>query len=317
MTNRIKRRHHYTPRFYLAHFADARGALQVLLRRDGKRIKSSPEKIGFEKDFYRLSEPLDEGRPDALEDALAAFEAEAAPVIREIVRGRKLPTSEDALSILYNLIAFQSVRVPTTRAMTTGARQRTHEIIADLLVSSPEMFESHCRQAGIDTSAVTYESMKSFVRAGFRTVVPTEIIMDDAMAMMDAMLKYIPLRHWSLFWTERPSELFITSDHPVALAWADGRPNGFHPPGHAHLKTNLTFPLSSNVALLGSFEPPAVVAEASRETVAAINAASVMYCARFVASAETSFVCTTASGIVDGDVLAQHFADHPTETTAL
>jgi hypothetical protein len=114
-------------------------------------------------------------------------------------------------------------------------------------------------------------------------------------------------RHWSVFWTDKQGELFVTSDDPVALSWDDC--GGGHP-GHGHLNTEVSIPPSSKIALIGSYKPPPIIAEATRETVASINTRTISCGARFAAS-ERPFIAHDRSGIVNGDIIAAHFASNP------
>jgi hypothetical protein len=74
------------------------------------------------------------------------------------------------------------------------------------------------------------------------------------MVMMDAILKYLHRRHWTVLMSECSGQSFVVSDDPVALEWSDPRGKRL-PTGHAHENTELTFPLSSNVALIGCYTP--------------------------------------------------------------
>jgi hypothetical protein len=106
--------------------------------------------------------------------------------------------------------------------------EQTHRILADIIVSSREMFESQCRQSGIDPAEVDYERMRQAVRSGGIEPVPidTTMYMEMAMVMMDAILKLLPHRSWSLLVSDSPTESFVTTDQPVALTWSDDRPQG-------------------------------------------------------------------------------------------
>ena len=122
-----KRRHHYTPVLYLKHFTDASGLLHAIYLPAGNRAATAHEALGFERDRYRPD--FDEVDPNVYEDIFGEFEGEAAPVIREISETRALPTDEEELNILYNFIAFQSVRLPSTKRAIAAPIIHTFGII--------------------------------------------------------------------------------------------------------------------------------------------------------------------------------------------
>jgi hypothetical protein len=121
------------------------------------------------------------------------------------------------------------------------------------------------------------------------------------MTMMNAMLPYIARRSWTVLYSDRSAEQFIVCDDPVALTWWNGRHTRIGP-GHGHLHTDLTFPLSSSVALLGRYDDFAPVIEASRENVAAMNTKTITQARRFVAACSDKFVLMRRAGdIVDAE----------------
>lgn len=154
--------------------------------------------------------------------------------------------------------------------------------------------------------------MKEFVDRGFNAHLTTEGYLEGGMTMMNTMLQYLHRRSWAVLISDRRGEQFVTSDHPVSLTWSDGRKHGFHPPGHAHIGTDVTFPLSSSVALLGRFEPFIPVSEASTENVAAINAKTINFAERFVASCSDDFVVMQGAQFIStaADLIAHIKADN-------
>jgi hypothetical protein len=293
-----KRDHHYTPVRYLQNFTDGEGVLHVISCTDGHRWESSPDGIGFQRDLYAPDDLADGEDPNKYEDAFCAFEGAAVPVMKDIIERRAMPTDLDALGMLFNFIAFQAVRVPATRKMIAAPREHTARIIMDLLQSDRSLYESEARQAGYNLDEFPFERIG---QGSYEPRLTTEGFLDDAMTMINAMLPYIARRSWTVLYSDRPAEQFIVCDDPVALTWWDGRRTRIGP-GHGHLRTDLTFPLSSSVALLGRYDGFAPVIEASRENVAAINSKTVMQARRFVAASSEQFVLMRRVGeIVDAE----------------
>jgi Protein of unknown function (DUF4238) len=64
---------------------------------------------------------------------------------------------------------------------------------------------------------------------------------------------------------------FVTTDDPVCLRWSDGQPHGGMSPGFALAGTEVIFPLSTNIALRGTFEGEENVVKSDMATVAQLN----------------------------------------------
>jgi hypothetical protein len=72
---------------------------------------------------------------------------------------------------------------------------------------------------------------------------------------IDTFNKILPLifhRGWVLIVASEQSGGFVTSDHPFCLMWSD--PGMRQPPGLGLKNTEIIFPLSSRLALVGAFE---------------------------------------------------------------
>ena len=298
MQNRPKHKNHFTPVLYLKNFADSNGVLHAISPTDGHRWRSSPAGIGYERGLYR---PDAKGEnPNKYEDAFSKFESAAVHVINETIARRQMPTDDEQLGMLFNFIAFQAVRVPTTRQTIATPREQTARIIMDLLASSRELYESQMRRCGYNLDEHPYEK---FILGQYEPYLTTEGFLDGAMTMMDTILQYLCRRSWSVLCSDRPSEQFVVSDHPVALTWSDGHHTRIGP-GYAHTKTDVTFPLSSSVALLGRYEPMDSVVDASRENVAVMNSKTIHHARGFVAGCSDEFVLMRDSNIV---VMAEQF----------
>lgn len=300
MRNQPKRKNHFTPVLYLRNFCDGNDVLHVVSPIDGHRWKSSPAGIGYERGLYwpdNLEKSVD---PNKCEDTFCNFEGAAAPVINEIVTRRRMPTDDEQLGMLFNFIAFQAVRGPNARRTIAAPREDTARIIMDLLVSSRELYENQMRRFGHSPDEYPYEKI---IQGRYEPYLTTEGFLDGAMKMMDTILRYLHRRSWTVLYSDRSGEQFVVSDHPVALTWSDGHHTRVGP-GHAHLKTDVTFPLSSSVALLGRYEAFEPVTEVPREIVATVNSKTINHAQRFVAGCSGEFVLMRDSNIV---VTAEQF----------
>ena len=102
--------------------------------------------------------------------------------------------------------------------------------------------------------------------------------------------------------SERPGESFVVSDHPVVLEWSDPYDKRF-PPGHAHIDTELSIPLSSSVALIGCYTPfdfdPAFMAG----YVSGVNSRNIDRARVFIAGREDRFILQDNGRIITSEQL--------------
>lgn len=299
----VKRKHHYTPELYLSNFTDIRGVLHVISMRDGKRFQTTPRGVGFENHLYR---PDVEGeRPNVFEDMIADFEGDTAPALQEILTTRAMPTNAAQLQRLFNFIAFQAVRIPAMRQNISRPIEHTRRIIMDMVLHSKERFRAQVKKAGVDPDSVSYEQVKADFENHPSFPVATEEYLQHAMTMMNAMLPLLVDRTWSVVWSDQPGEQFIVSDHPVTLDWSDGRRRGVYGPGHAHMETDVTFPVGSSVALIGRFDPEVLTGQASTSMVAAINGRTFTYAQTFVAASSDEFPAVEDGNVVTAERLIE------------
>lgn len=173
-------------------------------------------------------------------------------MIDSVIATRQLPKDDDQLGLLFNFIAFQMVRTPSMRRVIAAPREHTARIIIDMLESSKELYESHARKAGYSLEEHPWEKLQA-TKGGYEPRLTTEGFIEGAMQMMTTILQYLHHRSWHVLVSEKPTESFVVSDHPVNLEWSDGRSTRY-PPGHAHKNTDLTFPPGSQVAILGCYD---------------------------------------------------------------
>jgi hypothetical protein len=129
--------------------------------------------------------------------------------------------------------------------------------------------------------------MKQFNEGEQYTVeVPNEAHITLEMKGLDAILPCLLNRRWVLVKAPQSSSGFITSDHPVCLIWSV--PNRL-PPGFGIKGTEVIFPLSSRLALIGAFEIDDGEYDASDAFVAEINGVVIAYATRQVYARDQNF----------------------------
>ncbi len=311
------RRHHYLPQSYLAGFTDSgtrEGRLYVLSYEDGRRWEGTPDKIGHQRDFYRL-DGVEGEDAFALERAFNDIEDPAAAAIRHIAETGRLPEDDEQFSYLINFIALMSARVPQTRANVARPLKRMWEMLLQIELSSRERFEAiveHARRAGEQIPSVDYEDVKrAFEQEKVILEVSQAQHLDTLLNIADTLVPLLGMRHWVLM--RATGAEFFVSDHPVSLVWTVPRPPSIYGPGFGIQGTDVTFPLTKTIALLGRLEPQERDSIAlDLRGVASINSRTGMYAGRFVCSSNGEFVWETAANAIAGaDELIQQIREHP------
>lgn len=255
------KRHHYLPRFYLAGFTDTGtkdGQLTVFHLLEHHTFRTRPDNVGVESHFNRVELPGVE--PDAIEKALAPVEGRMAAVLREIVATERLPEGED-MAVLLNLVALMHVRNPGSRESIATSEEQLMRVVADLMISTPEIYESTvrgAREAGVDVPGdVSFEQMRDYVRRSeleLERATTREVFRE--IEALDPVIHALADRKWSLLVSAEEEAEFICCDHPVALTWQDRAPHPLYPPGLGLKNTLVVVPLTKKLCLWSLCDGP-------------------------------------------------------------
>jgi hypothetical protein len=255
------RLHHYLPQFYLRGFSrsGAKKAKVTVVDLDrGRQYETSVKNVGAERDFNRIEA---EGvAPDALEKAYSVFEDKVAQAIKRIEGSHRFEGDDRIL--VFNLIALMAVRHPQVRAQWTDTQAQLARIILSLTLATPERWEhtkAGMKADGIEVpDSVTYERMKEGLDSNkYQIVVPTGHHVRNEMIGVDAILPTLMDRKWHMWVATDHSGPFITCNRPVTLIYKRGDtmpPILRNSPGFAMPETQLIFPLTQRLALVGEFE---------------------------------------------------------------
>jgi Protein of unknown function (DUF4238) len=288
------RKHHYLSQFYLRNFCDARTSpdrLHVLDVGSGDWFQTSTANVGAERDFNRVK--VADHEIDALENALAQFEGEAAPAVQRLINGKRLPDNGD-LNCVINMICLYACRNPRIRAAFNHARKYDQEVLAQLLVSDEATYQSHMEKAiaagYVQLNDVSYAEMKQFVKSGENNIeIPAD---ENHRVEFDTFDKVLPLlgqRSWTLLVVEPDGPEVISCDHPVVVTHKDPGINA--PVGLGTKNTELIFPISRELFLYGVYETPLKTEVViSAERVATFNTRIAFNAERHVYSSQPHFV---------------------------
>ena len=254
----IARRHHYLPQVYLRAFTDTGlkdGQFNVLDVQSGRSFRTSPINVAVERDFNRVD--IEGHSPDAIEQALAPFEAQAVTAIRKVIETEEFPSDDDWNWIL-NLLGLIAVRNPQLRQSFNSSHEQVIHRIGDLLVSDKKIWDHHVKKAresgqSIDED-VSFEDAKQFVEGRkYEIEFSPEGNLRVEFHAFDKLLPILGQRAWSVLVAPHDGPEFICSDHPVTLVWKHGRSG---PVGYGLRETEVFFPLGRRVGFYGTFETP-------------------------------------------------------------
>ncbi|HBV85325.1 MAG TPA: hypothetical protein DEF42_01345 [Desulfosporosinus sp.] len=294
----MKKRHHFIPESHLALFTQngtKESKLWVFDQTSGKQWEAYPRSVGYQKYLYRVKLPNAE--PDAIEDVFAFVEDKVAPIIKEVCSSQEIPEGAEEYNLLINYIALLSERTPTRREVFSRPMQDIAKIMSQMMVATPERFESikqRMKEDGVEyNDEISYEDLKKFVFEGKYTIsFDNNTHVNNLLTAVDAIIPPLGDRNWTVAYVPPKVGDFICSDNPVNLHWITPKKRGFwSSPGHALTETEVSAPLCSRIMLLGRFEKmPTKVIISSKRNLAILNSYTGMYAERFIYSKENDFL---------------------------
>jgi Protein of unknown function (DUF4238) len=257
-----------------------------------KNFTTNPINVAVERDFHRID--VDGHEPDAIENAFSDFETKLDAALRRIAAARSIQNKDDR-AVLFEFISLLAIKNPQLRKNFSGAHEQTSKIILDLITATPESWASHLERARKDgyvpaTADIPYEQARDFVRCGqFRIETPASMHLGMELGNLPKIVSLIHRRNWILFKAPEQSTGFITSDHPATVMWCDPERRDFYGPGLGLAQTQLLFPVSRELALIGAFEVAEAEVDASDNLIAQINGSVILHAGRQVYARDASF----------------------------
>ncbi len=288
------RRHHYVPQCYLNGFVADRKKpkLFVVDLETRSSFETAPANVAAERDFHTVD--VEGHAPDALENAFSDFETRLDQALKRIVAARSISNDDDR-ALVFELMAVMAVKNPRLRENFSSMRAHTAKMIMDLAISTPERWAAQMRAAKKDgflaaDAEMDYERMRAFLESGeyeIKTLTMEHLRVE--LLTVEKVMPHIAGRKWMLF-RAPPGSSFSTSDHPVSLMWADPRERGrMPPPGFGLTKTQVLFPLSRELAMIGAFEMRDEERDTDALHVAQINGSTFLHCKRQVYGQDGGF----------------------------
>ena len=308
------RHHHYLPQCYLKGFTKRGGKkskLTVIDLRQKKHFETTPRNVGGIRDFNRISiEGVDQ---NILEKSLAKFESAVATALRKLEGGAAFEGK--IRDLILNLVAMLAIRSPKMREHWRKFQTKIVERMMALTLATKERWESQIRQikeSGQDVNDnITYEEVKKFYESKtYRIEVAREFHIQLEFVGIEAILPFLYRRNWLLLKATNESGPFITTDNPVNLTWKE--PDKIPPfyrnsPGYGMRDTQVYFPVSKKLALIGEFDGPEGVIESTRELVAVLNSKMLLFTYKQIYAPNLLFYFRGADGeVLDGRKLLRY-----------
>jgi hypothetical protein len=286
------RRQHFVSRCYLKHFSVLRKpkyyTTNVFDRKDGRTYAPDIMNVAHERDFNTVN--VEGLAPDAFETGTALFEDELAPALQRIIDNRSLQNTQDA-GLLLNFMALLAIRNPRLRENVRAFHEEMLMKLMRAQLATPERWAKRMERlrAQGKEETLTYEQMKSVVfRDDYKINISTERHIVLEARVFKKVLRTMFDRKWVLLKAPATSGGFITCDHPVCLLQS-GRGRMFAG-GYGSPSTQVVFPISPGLAIIGAFELTDGEADNVDEgTIAQVNGAIAMNAERQVYSLDDRF----------------------------
>lgn len=272
----IPKKHHFVSACYLQRFTVDKNKSPTIFCFDLIRKKGFtqiPENIGYEYGFNKL----DPEGTSYIETELSKFETQSSIAISNVERNLVFE-GKDKETIL-NLLALYAIRTPKMR-------NHWNSIIEDLLKRDLAITASQPIGTKVSSGLEVTQELKEFVeKIPYRLTFPSSHNMEMEFKLLNDGIIQASLakRKWMLI--KAPDEYhFITSDNPVSLIWKNQ--NIKVSPGYECYNTQVIFPLSSKIALVGDFAGNDETRVGTLENIAIINtntcalAGSFIYCSK-------------------------------------
>lgn len=289
------RRHHFVSQCYLKRFAVPRNKkklqLHVFDRHEGRSYVCSTDDIGLERDFNRIE--ADGVAPDAVEAALADFESEADLALDRTNSAGTWQSDEDRECVLY-LVALFAIRNPRARDLMGNFHERLFKQMMTASLATNERWdrlEKNARDAGYipPEANVTYEEVKEALSSEkYRIELSNNEHLRTGFRLVEKVLPFLRMRRWVFLRAPPDSGGFVTSDHPVNLVWSDTARGNLRP-GFGRKHTEVIFPLSTKLAVVGAFELEDGTRVVSDQMVEDINGTTIHFATRQVYARDLHF----------------------------
>jgi len=292
----VARNHHWIPQCYLKGFAKDRSKAAPLHVVDAvaqRQFATVPRNVAAARDFNRID--VEGFCPNHVEASLAKFEGAVDKALERICAARAIRDPGD-FNLLLNLMALLAVRNPGMRESRRWTEEQSTKAFVSRALGSEQEFDA-VLAAAVRAGALsaedqlTYREMRDFVDHDRYTIeVPTTQHVEHELELVDTVLPLLGRRRWLILRANADAGSFITSDHPVILQWID-RPKDdrFAPPGFGLRNTEVIFPISQGLAMIGTFDESGGTIDADQRQIELINGVIIAHGRRQIYARDDQF----------------------------
>ncbi len=282
------KKHHYLSQFYLSGFTSNGKKDGDLYCFDLKKMKVRKSKVkeeGHQRDFNKIeSDVFDES---SLERELSKFETDAARVFQNIIKTKALPSTPDDWGIFFYYIALLGVRNPAIRESLDETKSHLMKVSLELLLSDSKIWENY--KSKFDDKEIPdikklslFEAREKLLKYELRSLTSSGEFSSMEFPAVNKVTELLSRRKWTILDASGCAYDFITSDRPVKLFWSNGLNDIGWGPGFGVQKSDLFFPLSKKIYLIGRFENPFPHMVANEILVSTINTMQIYFTNQFL-----------------------------------
>lgn len=252
-----KKRHHYLPIFYLEGFIDPTNEPYVWIYEKGNSSvrKATANNIGVQKGFYTFTTKERGKDSNTIENAFEKVETACAPVLRKIRNFKNLNKKEKSNFSLF--LALMILRVPNFR---------------ENIIKSLNDFKQKILSSQNDTKIDPNYDLKMAI----------SISQNPIFAQIFSKMKWVFIEATGDF-------KFVTSDNPLSCCDPIRNQKSLYETGLINKNVEVTFPISSSLALLASWNGQEGFRKAKNsQIIEDINRRTISSASRFVYSSINS-----------------------------
>jgi hypothetical protein len=302
--NQISRQDHFVPSFYLVGFSDSGKRKGQVWQFDSVEGTVSPhlsKAIGKELDYHTVR--IAGSDSDGAEKLFSKIEGIAAPILKVIAATRRLPSDRTELGNIMMFVALSYFRGPRDRQFNESSLTKIETMRIRMCLMSPERWAKYvawCEQEGKWYPQGTFEELSQRFRVEEESVQignASELHTANIVGMLVWICDQFKLRYWGIEYIDTPSDFFITSDSPSAVAWTDRSEfDRFGSCGLHRSRSEVLFPLTKQVALVGRDTPVPESSHVSSDRVASINGITAGFAHRFLYGPAEDFLAQDNAG---------------------
>jgi hypothetical protein len=253
---------------------------------EAKWRPSQPHNEFKEKNFQTLFQfiGLD---PFFLEKEIGKIESDAIHEIKNIINNKRLPDNEKQLGNIINLMGILGIRNPVKRAILEKLHQHRPKAILQVCAKDESTYNiimNQMKSDGIIKKIVPYEKARqAIIEEKIMLQVEQDKINLEMLSLSEYLIDLLAQRNWSI--VEAKDSEFVSSNHPLNIINTD---DSTHEPYFEFKNNIVTFPLSSQLALIGSFSKLPVYQLIPKSLVEGINSCTTYHgSTKLFASKET------------------------------